>query len=290
VIDFAAFRKRFERKDLVNITVVVYHVEKPRAGKRGWRQRLDPATHAWTHARMLKYTVQKCAPGAKFILLTDKASVVDTSLFDEVLRFDIDVAAIMYERSRVQIEYLKSLQPGDGLVCFLDTDMLILTKRFFDGIGTAPLALTIRDNEVTKVNGGVIVVNMRRQAEAQDLLQKALDIFGRDFADKKAWWGDQLAFDALLLTPDGSAIRQLHCDQYNYSPGPFRSALLMIHAANLCLLHFKGEWKRYMPAVFFRYWPFGCVRTIGVGLAFVSGMALIKDCAVEAVARIRRSS
>lgn len=271
----------------VNITVVVYHVEKPGSGRP---RRLDPATHAWTHARMLKYSVHKCAPGAKFILLTDKSSVVEPGLFDDVLRFDIDVASIMYERSRVQIEYLKTLQASDGLVCFLDTDMLITTKRFFDGIGSAPLALTIRENEVTKVNGGVIVVNRRRLGEAVSLLEKALEIFGRDFGDRKAWWGDQLAFDALLLSPEGSAIRQLECDEFNYSPGPFRSAMLMIHAANRSLLHFKGEWKRYMPVVFFRYWALGCARNIGLVIAVVSGFALIKDCAVAAVARFQRAS
>jgi hypothetical protein len=251
---------------------------------------MDPATNAWTHARMLKYSIQKCTPGAKFVLLTDKTSSVDPTIFDEVLRFDIDVGSMMYERARVQIEYLKTLQPDDGLVCFLDTDMLIVTKRFFDGIGTAPLALTIRDNEITKVNGGVILVNMRRQVEALDLLQKALDIFERDFADRKAWWGDQLAFDALLLSPEGSAIRQLQCDEFNYSPGPFRSAYLMVHAANRSLLHFKGEWKRYMPVVFFRYWALGCARNIGLAIAFLSGVALIKDCAVAAVMRLRRES
>jgi hypothetical protein len=273
----------------VNITVVVYHVEKGSAEKRGWRQRLNPATHPWTHARMLKYTVRKCAPEAKFILLTDKASAVEPALFDEVLRFDIDLGAIMYERARVQIEYLKSRAPEDGLVCFLDTDMLILRQRFFDGIGTAPLALTIRENEVTKVNGGVIVVNMRRHGEALDLLQKGLDIFSRDFSDRKAWWGDQLAFDSLLLTPAGSPIRQLHCDEFNYSPGPLRSALLMILARDLSLLHFKGEWKRYMPVVFLRYWPWGCVRDVGLPVAFMSGMALIKDCVLSVLARIRRA-
>jgi hypothetical protein len=274
----------------VNITVVVYHVQKAGADKRGWRQRLDPATNAWTHARMLKHSIQRCAPGAKFVLLTDKASVVDPALFDEVLRFDIDLGSIMYERSRVQIEYLKSLQPGDGLVCFLDTDMLIVTKRFFDGIGTAPLALTIRENEITKVNGGVIVVNMRRHGEALALLQKALDIFERDFADRKAWWGDQLAFDALLLSPEGSSIRQLHCDEFNYSPGPFRSALLLVHAVDRSLLHFKGEWKRYMPVVFFRYWPLGGARNIGLAIGFVSGIALMKDCVTAAFMRMRRAS
>ncbi len=272
------------------ITVAVYHVEKSGAGKRGLLKRLDPATNAWTHARMLRYSIRKCSPGAKFVLLTDMDSPVDASLFDEVRRYEVDRDAIMYERTRVQIEYLESLPPDEGLLCFLDTDMLVVRKSFFEGIGTAPLALTIREDEVTRVNGGVILVNMRKHGEALSLLKSALEIYARDFPDKKAWWGDQLAFDALLETPEGSSVRQLDCNEFNYSPGPFRSAWLMVHAANRSLLHFKGTWKRYMPVVFCRYWALGCVRNIGLGVAFTSGFALLKDCLKAAITRIPRHS
>ena len=207
------------------------------------------------------------APKARAILLTDEHTAVPATLpFDVVLRSSIDRQRLMYERMRVQCEYLLARE-CDRASVLLDSDAIVNADPRGLFTHTGDLGLTWRDGFPTApFNGGAIVVASGAGGPA--LLREALDCYAELAqhpnvvaafeTDLCAWWGDQYALALLVgyrnFAERGAAqgtyidtrtVRFLPCSAYNFTvesshavaapePRELRDKLIV---------HFKGNRK-----------------------------------------------
>lgn len=246
---------------------VVFHVDRPGGPNEQsggwWARQFAQLDNTWHHARMLRGSLEKLTGDFKLVLLTDATTKVPDNIFSEIVRNDIDAMALMYERTRIQLEYMEATDPvAASSLLFLDTDMLILHDWVFKLNDQHALALTIRHNEGTLVNGGFILINLARKSEALDIWKEVLHTYKTKFSNQLAWWGDQLAWDEILhrFSEDSRhPIVTLQCSTHNYSPSYKEALMDLVHLdPTIGLLHFKGERKRLMAAFYARY-----VRRIG---------------------------
>ena len=150
---------------------------------------------------------------------------------------------------------------GTSPVVFLDSDVIVnadlgpLLAEEFD------VALTYRDHPNTPVNGGVIIVKGGAHGSGLRFLERVRSIFDQEFSSARLWWGDQRALIAAVgherfahrqadtVEVDGTRVRLLPCDRYNFSPADDEQAIAA-ELGDKCILHFKGARKRLMPL----YW------------------------------------
>jgi hypothetical protein len=197
-------------------------------------------------------------------VLTDKKSSIKgiTSEFQRV-ESDIDHSALMLSRTIAQMDYLEK-NAFDKPIIFIDSDILVnapLTELFeldFD------VALTWRISFKMPINGGLLILNNRRPEVAKRFFRKFCDIYRQNYADRSAWYGDQLALrdaigmhykdmaDGLIVGIDGCKVLLLSCDTYNFSPHNEYQAINS-DLRDKAILHFKGQRKRLM-APFFNVW------------------------------------
>jgi hypothetical protein len=202
------------------------------------------------------------APRARRVLLTDNATAVPAGMkVDEVMRFPMDSARLMYERMRVQASYLQSRPAGRHSV-LIDSDVVVNRDPAPVFAEAFDVGLTWRTGlPNAPFNGGAIFVASGR-AGCQ-FFGKALACYGTfsekpDVAaafprDLRAWWGDQFALALMVgyrqfaerttsgLRIDDIRVRFFPCDEYNftieardYPPSFFDSKYLV---------HFKGNRK-----------------------------------------------
>jgi tetratricopeptide (TPR) repeat protein len=212
------------------------------------------------------------APGARIVLLTDEHTQPPAGLrVDRIVRGPVDGSRLMFDRMRMERNFLASGDATGGVV-FLDSDVAINRSpaEIFDG--SFDVALTWRTNPWdAPFNGGVTLYRAGPAAlRFYDHLiatHAALETFAAvkaRFPEGMArWWGHQLAMAATVgwdefarrksdrMTVDGTAVRFLSSDDYNFAMDP---ALPPPEGLDRrFFIHFKGSRKaglaRYAEAV-----------------------------------------
>ena len=203
------------------------------------------------------------APGARRILITDERTAVPETLpVDEVRRYSLDATLPMFERTRVQGEYLRARAPGRVSV-LMDSDVVVnadpagvFTEAFDVGLTWRP------EFADAPFNGGMIFV-AEGDAGAR-LFASALACYEALAADSriaaayptgvKPWWGDQFAWASLVgyrafakrttqaLAVDGVAVRFFPCADYNFTLEPDRG-YPPEELRRKFFIHFKGNRK-----------------------------------------------
>jgi hypothetical protein len=200
-------------------------------------------------------------PAAVTALLSDEKTPFDSSLSGtSIVRLPVDPDRVMYSRVQGQIEYLRHYA-GVSPVVFLDSDIIVntdltpLLSEEFD------VALTYRDHPRTPLNGGVLITKGGSRGNGLRFMERLRSIYDEQFSSARRWWGDQRALIAAVghdrfaqrtsdsIEVDGTRIRLLPCDPYNFSPANAADAIAE-ELGDKLILHFKGERKRLMP----HYW------------------------------------
>jgi len=200
-------------------------------------------------------------PDAVTALLSDERTQFRPRLTNaSLLRLPVDPTRVMFSRLVGQIDYLRN-HAGASPVVFLDSDVIVnadlrpLLAEEFD------VALTYRDHARTPLNGGVVIA---RGESAVRFLERVRSIYAEQFSSARLWWGDQRALIAAIghdrfehresdtIEIDGSRIRLLPCDEYNFSP-PNDERAIAQELGDKFILHFKGDRKRLMPLYWERY-------------------------------------
>lgn len=204
-------------------------------------------------------------PGATSTVLTD----TDTNLggmsreVDRVVRIDIDSNKLMLERANAQWRHVQSSSFTSPLI-LLDSDILINASLYPIFDNEFDVAVTWRASKDMPINGGFLILNNARPDTAKRFFERFTAIYQDSYADRAAWFGDQLALrDCVGLSlldmakqkvveVDDCRILLLPCETFNYSPmnqyGEICSDL-----SEKVVLHFKGERKRLMSP-FWRGW------------------------------------
>lgn len=244
------------------IDLVTFHVDLPESPS-GIHEPMDFGSllSDWLAA------AEAVAPAARTILLTDEHTTLHEALpFDVVVRSPIDRDRLMYERMRVQCEYLLAREPDRASV-LLDSDAIVNADPCGLFAQTGDLGLTWRAGFPTApFNGGAIFVSSGEGGPA--LLREALDCYDELVrhpnvaaafeCDLRAWWGDQYALALLVgyrnfaergaaqgTYVDARTVRFLPCSRYNYTveidgaaatPDPKR-------LRDKFVVHFKGNRK-----------------------------------------------
>lgn len=244
------------------IDLVTFHVDLPETPS-GIHEAVD---HASLLADWLG-AANATAPQARTILLTDETTPVSEALhFDVVFRSPLDRDHLMYERIRVQCEYLLAREAGRASV-LLDSDAIVNAdpRGFF--AANCDVGLTWRTGFATApFNGGVIVVPpgeggpafMREALDCYAELAAHPNVVGTFDRDLRAWWGDQFALALMIgyrpfaergaaqgALVDRHRVRFLPCSEYNYTLD-VKGAEQRVDPAALrdkLVVHFKGNRK-----------------------------------------------
>ena len=243
--------------DPASIDIVAFHADLPLTPS-GIHEKFD-------YMAVLALSFESAAiraPRARRVLLTDDATVIPSGMkVDEVMRFPIDRARLMYERMRVQASYLEN-RPAGRHSLLIDSDVVVnrdpapVFAECFDvgltwrtGLPNAPF------------NGGAIFVAAGRPGVEFFVKARACyDAFADDTAiaaafprDLRSWWGDQFALALVVgyrsfaerkthaARVDGIRMRFFPCDDYNFTveARDYPAAFF----APKFLVHFKGNRK-----------------------------------------------
>ena len=168
----------------------------------------------------------------------------------------VSTASVMLDRTRAQKAYIDAYDFAEPLI-FIDTDMLLnqdlgpLFEQDFD------IGLTWRPLAAEPINGGLILVNNRRPAEARAFFDEFLALYEQSFSEQATWFGDQAALCRLLDVPahgtelprpqrlGAARIQFFPCDTFNFTPLNHAAALAS-PLDDKAVLHFKGPRKWMM--------------------------------------------
>ncbi len=244
--------------DPADIELVAFHV--------GLEGSDAPAVDYGRLLSQLFESAQLRAPAARRVLLTDERTVLPSFASGvAVVRCSIDPARLMYERMRVQREYLRARRAGAATV-FLDSDVVVNAEPSAIFAEDFDVGLTHRPVVDAPFNGGVIFVAAGSAGErffgkalaCYDALAEAPAIAALYPRDLRAWWGDQFALAALVgwralaerqgdgLGVDGVRVRIFPCETHNYTIEPRMYGA--VELAGKHFIHFKGSRKEMMAA------------------------------------------
>ncbi|MEY3466391.1 MAG: hypothetical protein RL603_1991 [Pseudomonadota bacterium] len=242
------------------VDLVTFHVDLPESPS-GMHEPSEYVANLFDWLR----SARAVAPQARTILLTDESTEIPSHLtFDLVLRRPIDRERLMYERMRVQAEYL-AVREADRESVLLDSDAVInadpvgLFRSDFD------VGLTWRDGfAAAPFNGGVIVVpagerGARFFVEALECyaeLASRPNIAGSFDRDLRAWWGDQFVLALMVgyrefadrgaataALTDDFRVGFLPCDTYNFTVDDLDQMTDPAGLRDKFVVHFKGNRK-----------------------------------------------
>jgi hypothetical protein len=241
-----------------DIDLVSFHVDLPRApsGIHGEIDYTTVLTQSFESAKLR-------APGARRILLTDETTrVPDTMPVDEVIRQPIDRERLMFERMRVQVQYLEKRAAGRASV-LMDSDVVVNADPSSIFGEDFDVGLTWRAGfPDAPFNGGMIFVSpgtagleFFRKAHACYIAIADEAAKSRLFSkDLRAWWGDQFALASLAgyrafgerktdgVAVDGLRVRFFPCDTYNFTIEP-QQKYRTDELRRKFFIHFKGNRK-----------------------------------------------
>jgi hypothetical protein len=205
---------------------------------------------------LLLRSMRKASPDAQLTILTDRKTVIEVPPDVRIRRFDVDLSRIMFERTRVQNEYLAA-SPFETPIVLADTDILLcgdLGPLFNDDFD---VAFTWREANEMPLNGGVIFLNNRNPDAARRVMDRIFSNYKDKYVGVAEWYGDQFAildlvdlpFPEIYRSPTvrraEAAIKLLPCAIYNFSPKEGRPDLGDRNRDAL-IYHFKGGSRRLM--------------------------------------------
>lgn len=209
---------------------------------------------------MMFASVRMFDRAATTVVLTDTRTNFGALGIDCVVREQVDGRMLMLERANAQMRYVESSAFESPMV-ILDSDILVNAplQPIFDN--DFDVAVTWRASAEQPINGGFLILNNRRPEVSRQFFRRFISIYREKYADRAAWYGDQLALrDCVglertqmarrkMVEVDGCRILLLPCDSHNFSPEN-RYAEISADRPEKVVLHFKGERKRLMEA----YW------------------------------------
>jgi hypothetical protein len=240
------------------IDLVAFHVDLPAApsGIHGQINYTDVLRLAFQSARLR-------APRSRRIILTDEATAFPDDIgADEIRRFAIDSAAIMYERTRSQVAYLDDLE-GDRSCVLMDSDIVVNRDPVEAFQLDFDVGLTWRTGfPDAPFNGGLILIADARKGRS--FMARVLECYERLAVDPrltglfdrslKGWWGDQYALAIMVgyrafgertcnaMTIDGIRTGFLPCADYNVTLEPNQN-YGRDELRRKYFVHFKGNRK-----------------------------------------------
>ena len=244
-----------------SIDLVIFHVELPVAPS-GWHVKTDYLAVL----RAAFAIAARRAPQAKRILLTDtNTSIPDDILIDEIHRFPINTAHLMYERMRVQESYLAS-RLTDRYSILMDSDVAVNRDPCEAFAQDYDVGLTWRSQfPDAPFNGGLLLVGpgkagltfFRHAGLCYERMATSTAIASLYPLDLRNWWGDQYALAATVghrafahrqadtLLIDGIRVMFFPCAEYNYTLEEKRN-YDEADLAQKFFIHFKGNRKNSM--------------------------------------------
>ncbi len=222
-------------------------------------------------------------PGCRKVLLTDTATQFQLDPSVEIIRRDINLRNMMFERMHSQFKFLQGYDFQKDLF-FLDSDMIVnaswndlLEEEFDIGLtydanknkklaGSADSSTPAQPLQEGRhgympINGGVIIVKKGSAENSLSFFENMLTNYNKEIRPENiGWWGDQYALvntvgidnfinrisDTIKVGP--VKIRLLPTQIYNFPPPKKTYHSFRSHKAKL--LHFRGERKRLMIS----YW------------------------------------
>lgn len=260
------------------ITFVTFHVDTDRAAAQHITS-LGHRISRWKHTsfkndynyqnfiNLLFASISIFHHDCKKIVLSDHQSKLTSLNSDiDIYRQEIDPGQLMLERLRSQINFLKADQKDTDFI-FVDSDMLVNAnlEPVFDS--NFSIAFTYTDFINLKdmpINGGLFFVSKDKIPSAITFLEKVFSIYQGKYNDFSAWWGDQYAIYEAIgherfiarnsndLTVDGTIIRLLSCERYNYTPANDIS-FLRSELEDKAVIHFNGNRKRFINLYWHQY-------------------------------------
>ena len=204
------------------------------------------------------------APASRRVLLTDEHTKLPSfGAGVDVMRVPLDREHLMYERMRVQHEYLLARRPGTATV-FLDSDVVVNAEPAPVFGEDFDVGLTYRPVVDAPFNGGVIFVapgeggerSFAKALACYRALAEAPAIAPRFPRDLRAWWGDQYALAALVgwralgtrgsdtVSVDGVRVRIFPCETHNHTVEAREYGAHELRSK--FFIHFKGARKELM--------------------------------------------
>lgn len=237
------------------VNIVFFHADSPSAN-------LSPFDKPDYHAMLARSIAVARAktPSAKIVLLSDEQTRFSPELrVDAIRRNPLILSDLMYERMRMELEFLAS-SDCDGDTVFLDSDVIVNRDPadIFDG--TFDVGLTWRsDPPDAPFNGGVAFYRKtpaalkfyRHLIETHHALESFPAVIARFPEGMRRWWGHQLAMAATVgwdefarrrsdrLAIDDTVVRFLPEREYNFAAIPAVSYNL----DRRYFIHFKGARK-----------------------------------------------
>jgi hypothetical protein len=207
-------------------------------------------------------------PDCNIILLTDyETKLRNEAIFDEIIRETVDIKIPMYERMRLQKNYLNS-KYFDNHTIFVDTDV-IFNKNIMDVfLESYDIGLTFRTNmDLMPYNGGVIFAKYDNDKKAAKFFEMVLDTYHKLEKEPfiryiypegiRNWWGDQLALASLVgrLSLSQKMVSRIIFEDirvklypsfyYNFTLEP-DIEYSYTDLAEKYIIHFKGNRKQFM--------------------------------------------
>ena len=205
------------------------------------------------------------APQCRRILITDDHTALpDLGAGVEVLRVALDPEHLMYERMRVQHEFLRRRFPATATV-FVDADVIVNADPSTAFGEDFDVGLTHRPVVDAPFNGGVIFVGagaggarfFEKALACYEAMAEAPTIAPLYPRSLKCWWGDQFALAALVgwralaergeqnaVAVDGLRVRVFPCETHNYTIEARAYAPRELESKYF--VHFKGPRKAMM--------------------------------------------
>jgi hypothetical protein len=213
---------------LDQVELVYFHVDVPGPRNREYKD-IDYFKVLQQSLEVARHRI----PQARRILLTDrKTSVPDSIGIEEVRRYDINVAFLMYERMRVQSRHLEARDQSCASI-FLDVDVVANRDPTSIFVSDFDIGLTWRADilRFAPINGGIILVGpgarghnfFANALQCYEALSRDKGISSFFSQDLRAWWGDQLVlaimssygpFDESQLI-DGALVSFFPSTEYN---------------------------------------------------------------------------
>lgn len=222
------------------------------------------------YIRMINIMFESAAyfhPTAVFSIVTSKETdLTSVAVAHQRVNVESRRSSIMLDRVRAQTQMVAILSP-DEMIVFLDIDIIINAN--LEHLLEIPFDVGLTWRRATlPINGGIIFARNEKNGGALRFFEHFYDLYKRDFIEHSQWDGDQFALRDMLpdTRPWGGRMRfcecqfasvlLLHSDYYNFAPPDDLAALYDdgIIRERL-IIHFKGNRKRLMPAVWDRRFP-----------------------------------
>lgn len=230
-------------------------------------EKLPPLFKDWNqYLTVLFRSARKFNPDCDCVLITDEETQPDLPSDVTIVRYPIDKRRMMYEKMRVQIEFLKSYAK-DQHVILLDNDMIVQGNLSSIFESNFDMGLTYNIHPSGKLYSlpfcnGVLIFPQKKKDRGIEFLDEVKGIYAKEFgtSEKLMWEGEEHALkkrigvqsiqktDTQVIEVGSYRILLLDSEIYNYtSKDTFKMSR---YQPDKKILHFKHLRKQDMVT----YW------------------------------------